>query len=253
MTYAFYIVLGALPGVVWLFFYLKQDSHPESNKMILKVFFSGMAISVLVIGFQRLWTNLETLKPGILNSLFLFLIGPAFIEEYFKYFVVRVQVINNREFDEPVDAMVYLIIAALGFATIENILFVIAPVLPIAILAGTPLSTLETIEMAGLRFAGATLLHALASGIVGYFLALTYFATKKINKNPLSHPAKKRRLVLWGITIATVLHTAFNYFIIKLTEPNYNVYLIILLAGAAFAVSLGFAKLRKLSLEPQKR
>lgn len=252
MIYFFYIILGILPGIIWLSFYLRQDVHPESNKMIIKIFLFGVAISSLILGFESLWGYVA--KFGLVFSgAFMFFVGPAFIEEYLKYYVVKKKVLDNPEFDEPVDAMLYLIIAALGFATIENVLFIASPVfasvLPLNISLRS-LTTLEALEIAGLRFGGATLLHALNSGIVGYFLAIVCFHAKRGGKYPLfkyCDPQKRRKFLFTGLAIATILHTAFNYFIINLREPKNVIYIVMLLGAMALAVSLGFIKLRKLS------
>lgn len=253
MIYFFYIILGLLPGIAWLLFYLRQDVHPESNKMILKVFFWGMSISALILGFELLWGYLIK-GTFIFRGAFLFFIVPAFIEEYLKYFVVKTKILDNPEFDEPIDAMLYLIIAALGFATIENVLFIASPVfasiLPLNVSISL-LTPLKTLEIAGLRFAGATLLHALASGIVGYMLALVCFHAKREKNYPLfkyCDPAKRRKFLFTGLAIATILHASFNYFIINLGKPNSVIYIVLILGFMAFAVSLGFAKLRKLSI-----
>ena len=47
MNYPIYIFFGLAPSVIWLLFYLRKDVHPESNKMILKIFLYGMIIAVI--------------------------------------------------------------------------------------------------------------------------------------------------------------------------------------------------------------
>ncbi len=42
MNYPIYIFFGLAPSFIWLLFFLRKDAHPESNPMILKIFFYGM-------------------------------------------------------------------------------------------------------------------------------------------------------------------------------------------------------------------
>jgi len=197
--------------------------------MILKIFFWGMLIAMpavfLEMGifktFQEL--NLSRVLTNILNIF----IGVAFIEELLKYLVVRYQVLKHPEFDEPVDAMLYMIIAALGFAGVENILilFQLGP----AILWG------EALEISIFRIIGATFLHALASGLVGYFLALSIFEKQK-----------RTKLLILGLGIATLLHGLYNFSIMKI-EGNLKIFIpVIILFGLAVFVSSGIKKLQKL-------
>jgi len=176
----------------------------------------------------------ELLQVSNLSSsslLFFFLygiIGIAFVEESFKYLVVRCKVLNNPEFDEPVDAMIYMIIAGLGFAALENILYLFPHLFPV-------INFSETFQITAIRFLGAVFLHALCSATIGYFLALSIFEAKN-----------RFRLVLAGLLIAIFLHGLFNYSIIVFEGTLKVLIPIIILISLAFFVSLGFKKLNKM-------
>lgn len=249
MNYYLLLIFGLAPSIIWLSFFLRKDSHPESNRMILKIFFFGALITLIAglaeTGIASGLANWIKTYPFLFFILYIFL-GVAFVEEFLKYLVVREKVLNNPELDEPLDIMLYMIIAALGFAAVENILFLLPE--------KGPLLLSETIVISSLRFVGATLLHALASGTLGYFLALSFFETKK-----------RLRLVAQGLITATLLHGLFNFSIIKIDESlmvtetggvniiNFPlfisslVFLIVLLLGLAIFVSAGFKKLKKLA------
>jgi len=223
MLYLLYL-LGFLPSIIWLLFYLRKDVHPESNQAILKVFFYGMLIAFaaifLEIGFKKISSNL---------LLYLF-VGGALVEEYLKYLVVKLEVLRSSELDEPIDIMLYMIIAGLGFAALENILILVKyhPFLELP----------KTLEISTLRFLTATFLHALCSGIVGYFLAISFFNLKK-----------QKKFLLMGLGIAIVLHGSYNLSIIKIDDWKKfisPVIILIILIGAAWFVSLGFKKLKRL-------
>ena len=229
MTYPIYIIFGVLPSIIWLLFYLRKDIHPESNRMILKIFFYGMLVAFPAILFETgLLQEIRgfDLSPLIISVLSVF-VGVAVVEELLKYFVVKEKVLNNAEFDEPIDTVLYMIIAALGFAAAENILILFS--LGPAFLLG------ETISLTIFRFLGATFLHVLASGILGYFLAMSIYQTKY-----------RGRLLLLGLTVAVLLHGTYNFSIIKMGgEASFFIPLIILITSAIF-LTAAFKKLKKL-------
>jgi RsiW-degrading membrane proteinase PrsW (M82 family) len=117
------------------------------------------------------------------------------IEELLKYAVALAIVFWNREVDEPIDMIIYMIVIALGFAALENALFIFNP-----LVMGEYLSSALT---GGFRFLGATLLHVLASGTVGVFMALAYYKSKTVQVLAGT----------FGLFVAIVLHALFNFFI----------------------------------------
>ena len=219
MNFIFYI-LGFLPSAIWLFFYLRKDSHPESNRMILITFLFGMMAAfyalILELAFREV-ANLssdngaiQSFLRAILGNEFaiqyeqliikimMVFIGGAMIEEVVKYLVVRLLIFQNAELDEPVDLMLYMIIGALGFAAVENILFLLNyPQMSEGIL--TPLNALIAM---GCRFVSATFLHALSSAVLGYFIALSFLNIKN-----------KKRYFLLGLLISSILHGIYNWYI----------------------------------------
>ena len=113
--------------------------------------------------------------------------------------------------------MIYLITAALGFAAVENSLFLIAA------LRQGGLGT-EFLLTGNFRFIGATLLHVASSALLGIFLAWAFCKLKKY----------KPFYFLAGLLTATLLHTMFNYLII--TSKNDNLLPVFLLLWAVTLV-----------------
>ena len=190
-----FIILGFLPSLIWLSFYLKKDVHPEPKWMVLKIFLMGMILAGVVAFVEwEAFLFLEKFSlPYLLKVFFYFFVCVAFIEEFSKYLVFRIFVQNNIEFDEPIDAMIYMIIIGLGFVAIENILVLISEQFPNLVLQ-------ETFMLLFLRFISATLVHALASANIGFFAALSFL--------------KKRCFILWGgIVISSLLHGIYNLLI----------------------------------------
>ncbi len=219
--YFWYILFGIAPSIIWLLIFLRKDSHPESNRMILKIFLYGI-LAALPAAFIEV--GIDKLPLG---EILYFLVGVALVEEVFKYLVVKKKVVGNPEFDEPVDAMLYMIIAALGFAAAENVLNMF--------LLSKPQYFLETFLTGGVRFIGATFLHALCSGLVGYYLALSFLYTKK-----------RLKLVTQGLFSAILLHGLYDLSIIKIEGDIKFIIPIIILIFLAIFISFGFQKVKKL-------
>ncbi len=182
---------GMLPALLWLAFWLLEDRcQPEPKRYI---FFSFLAGMVVVLPFVL---PLERMAAEQYSGFFLLLVW-AGIEEIFKFLAAYVVALRTRVFDEPLDAVVYMVTAALGFSALENMLFLLGPL-------GQG-DLLRTVVTGDLRFIGATLLHTLASATIGIMLALTFYK-----------PAYVRILgALGGVVLAVVLHTLFNFFILQ--------------------------------------
>jgi RsiW-degrading membrane proteinase PrsW (M82 family) len=180
---------GLVPALFWLWFWLREDKlRPEPLLLIAITFIAGMAVVPLALPLQKLAIDLYT---GT-NLIFAWVI----IEETLKYALAVMIILWNRAIDEPIDMIIYMITIALGFAALENTLFLLSP-----LLAGDYLNSTLT---GSFRFLGATLLHVLASGTVGVFLAFAFFKSK----------TAQILYGMLGLCLAIVLHALFNFFII---------------------------------------
>lgn len=228
-----YILLTFIPPVLWLLFYLREDRHPEPKHLLILTFLGGIAAAVLAVVAEVLLIGKGGLATSQINperSAFLFFLVIGLVEEYVKYLPLKLLIFRRPDFDEPVDAMIYMMTAALGFAAIENTLFIF-PLFQQDLFAG--------LEVAANRFLGANLLHALSSGIVGYFLARAFFS-------PHRH-----HFVALGIILASILHALFNYLIlVREALPQSTFYTILLLSVMATMVFIDFERLKKSKPEP---
>jgi len=181
---------GMIPACVWLFFWLLEDRcEPEPKRYIFLCFLAGMLGVVVVLPLEQLADNYVT-------GTMLLLVWGA-LEELVKFGAAYIVALRTAFFDEPLDAVIYLVTAALGFSALENTLFILGPL--------HEGDALRSILTADLRFMGATLLHSLASATIGIALALSFYK-----------PASVRRMVtLAGVVLAIALHTLFNFFILN--------------------------------------
>lgn len=213
--------LSLLPGVAWLFFYLQEDCHPEPKHLLLLVFFAGAA-SAFVAYFAQVNLNSVLGSWGVEGFSALSLITLAGIEEISKFGAAWITVHKNEEFDEPIDAMVYMVVAALGFATVENLGALTNHIPQVGDFG-------HAIETTSLRFVGATLLHTLSSALIGYYwsLSIRTFNTK--------------RFLMFGLFAAAVLHAVFNYLILNYGDLSYALLFVVIVG---FFILSDFEKLR---------
>jgi RsiW-degrading membrane proteinase PrsW (M82 family) len=185
---------GVLPALIWLFFWLMEDRcEPEPKRYILFSFLLGMVAVVPALYFEQLASTFLPMSLGLL-------LVWAFVEEITKYGAAYLGALRSSAFDEPIDAVIYLATAALGFSAAENILFLWKPL--------AEHDYLRSIIMGDLRFMGASLLHIVASVTIGLGLALSYHKPR----------ATRFLYALLSVILAVALHTIFNFFIIQGTS-----------------------------------
>ena len=128
-----YFVVAITPIIVWLLIYIRQDKHPEPKHEIFAVFLMGALITAPAVYIELFLTyDCAGMGAGCVPGLFYRLglpnllalilsgiVGIAFVEEFSKYLVVwlKEQAIgNNSQLDEPIDFVIYMVVAALGFS-----------------------------------------------------------------------------------------------------------------------------------------
>lgn len=233
-----YILFGIIPSLTWLFYYLQKDLHPEPKKTIIKIFFYGVLITIPVFLLQvvlsALLAQLNTLGIfdgyPIIAEIIKWFVVIAFTEELLKYVVVKLAILNNGELDEPLDIMLYMVVSALGFAALENVLYLFSPIdnLPL----GAVIKTAATVTF--IRFVGATFLHTLCSGLLGYFMALGSL-----------RPIKKNFLFMHGLLLATLLHGLYNFSIMSVSAPLNLLIPLFVVGGLAAFMLYDFDEIKK--------
>jgi protease PrsW len=178
---------GLIPALFWLWFWLREDEHPEPYLLIALAFIGGMMVVPLALPLQKL--AIDSYQDDTLVLVW------VTIEEVLKYAMALLMIFWRRVVDEPIDVIIYMIAIALGFAALENALFIFNP-----LTSGDYANSAIT---GSFRFLGSTLLHVLASGTVGIFLAFAFWKST----------TKKMLYGMLGLFFAIVLHALFNFFI----------------------------------------
>jgi RsiW-degrading membrane proteinase PrsW (M82 family) len=217
------LLAGVVPALFWLWFWLREDNQkPEPRGLIASIFFIGMVCVIIVIPLQKFIQNNVTSNVWQI-------IGWASIEELIKYLGVVILLYKTNRVDEPIDWPIFLITAALGFAALENTLYLTKSFSLDQATAG--------LLTGQLRYLGSTLLHAVSSGIIGISLGLSYYMGKYV----------KRMYLFMGIILAIALHSSFNFFIMENSGSNFLGVLGFLWV-VTIIIMLLFEKLRRMGL-----
>ena len=224
LHFAIAFVFGLIPALFWLWFWLREDkAHPEPYLLLAITFIAGMSVVPLALPLQKL--AIDTYAGSTLILVW------VVIEEVLKYALAVALILWNKAVDEPIDMVIYMITIALGFAALENALFILNP-----IIAGDYINSTLT---GSFRFLGATLLHVLASGTVGVFLAFAYYKSNSL----------KLAFGMMGLCLAIVLHALFNFFIMDASgETILGVFLFVWIG--IIILFLLFEKIKHLERNP---
>ena len=207
-------VAAFIPAFAWLVFIYRLDRYErEPKSLIARLFLWGLAAGPWASGMNILIAHV--FSPGIdaaraagqlLLAAFLLLLLVAFSalnEEVMKYTVVSSRVRGDLAFNEPVDGMIYMSVAAVGFSAGENVVYILNTyfgLLGDATRPGVALAVINAfLVTAPLRAFGSTIGHVTWSGIVGWFLS----------RHALGSGSGS--MLIGGILLAASLHTAFNF------------------------------------------
>ena len=122
-------VAAIVPGILLLYYVYNKDFNPEPKRLVYKGFLYGCAsvfVSTLISGpLMRL--GFFPAEPGsISEAIKVSFFGAAIPEESAKLFMLWLLLRNCPEFDERYNGMVYAASVGLGFACLENLMYVLS-------------------------------------------------------------------------------------------------------------------------------
>ncbi len=217
---ALLLIVAIVPALWLLSYYYKQDNaKPEPKHLIIKVFLWGVALVIPAVILEFLVSLI--LRPFTGGLLMLWIAVKSFIvagliEEWLKRYTVKKTAYYSPYFDEVMDGIVYAVVASLGFATIENIFYVMEGGFTIAIA----------------RAFTALPLHAITAGIMGYYIGRAKFADT---------PLKEAELFRKGLFKAVVIHGIYDFTVFS--GANISSYIF---TALPFILIFGFLYLHKL-------
>jgi len=155
--------------------------------------FAGVLNSVVAIGTEELALTTGAVGFAVQIATFYVVVGP--VEETVKLLAVRLYPYRSRHFDAVVDGAVYGAVAGLGFATIENVVYVSGITQGIA----DPLDLIATGSAIAAVRALAGPGHVIYSAFAGYYLGLAKF-----------NPDRAGPIIVKGLLIAALIHATYN-------------------------------------------
>lgn len=218
MYLTFSLLMALAPSIGLLIYFYKQDrKKPEPIGLITRIFFLGIVFTIpaclIEIMSDKIFFRLNG-STALYNFLKAFMVA-AFVEELIKLIIVKKFVYKNPHFDEVMDGIVYTIVASLGFAFMENLIYVID----------------GGIEVAVARAFTAVPMHAVASGIMGYYIGKAKFSENR---------KKENALIYKGLWFAIFIHGTYNFLLFESPEIS------LILTLAIFPlIILTFVKLKE--------
>ena len=196
------VLIALAPGLFLIWYFYHRDSYePEPKLKIIKIFILGAFMVIPAVLVETgMMAILRLGHTGLFNIFILSFLVIAPVEELAKYFAVRKWIYDALEFDEAMDGIVYTVAASLGFATVENIAYVIQHGIGTGILR------------AFLAVPG----HALFGALMG-----AYIGRAKLNR------PQETKLLLTGIILAIFCHGLYDFLV--LTNSAFSSIVILLL------------------------
>lgn len=179
------LAVALAPGAaIGVYIYLKDHHEREPMGLLMRSFFFGVLSIFVTLLISQVIGLFVTIDESSLSeqAVHAFLIV-ALVEEFSKFIFVRGILYNNKHFNEPFDGIVYSVMVGMGFATFENILYVVNGGIGTAIM----------------RMFTAVPAHATFAVLMGYYLGKAKFEHKK------SYYA------FHALGIATLFHGAYDY------------------------------------------
>ncbi len=177
-----------LPSAILVLYFVKSDKFKEPSFQIIKIFFLGILITIPAFFLNTYLDNFFLNNTNISKALIESFLTAAPVEEGLKFLILFYFVYKMKDFNEPIDGIVYGVCVSLGFATLENIYYVY--VLP-------DFFKTTSLSLALTRAFSAVPAHAAFGAFMGYFFTKYSFISKKDN-------------LFFSIIIPIFLHGFYN-------------------------------------------
>ena len=210
--FSFYFALSVIPAFLLLgYFYWLDKNRKEPGEAILKVFALGIFLLVpdlvieIIVGYILFGRPIISAgeQAVLKNAILVGVVQAALIEETVKMLFMIILVYQLKEFDERADGVVYTVVLGLGFAAVENFIYVIQ--------GGALIGFLRAVT--------AVPMHACASTLMGYF----------IGKSKFTLPYKRPFLIFAGWILAIMFHGVYNT--LAFLQNYYSLFILVIVGG----------------------
>jgi len=214
------LILTILPSAIILLYFFLSDRFKEPKGTIAIVFVLGILVC-FPAGILNTYI-FESLKDLFSRDLLRSFLAPAWIEEILKFLILYTIVLKRSEFNEPMDGIVYGVVASLGFATYENYDYVFRL---------AEIWKIEPNQLAIWRSYTAVPMHGLNGCIMGFYFGMYAFTANK-------------KFLIYSLAVPYLLHGTYNYI-------DYPVSLFVVIGMLIYALKLHYS-LKNLQFSKRK-
>jgi|TARA_Y100000031_G_C8102541_1_gene329404 RsiW-degrading membrane proteinase PrsW (M82 family) len=218
------LLITILPSIVLVLYFIKSDKFKEPNRIIIITFLFGILITIpagyLNSLIDKNFATGERFNDALLSGFF----GGGPVEELLKFSILYFYILKEKAFNEPMDGLVYGILASLGFATLENLQYVFY----------FDSEFWSAREIAIFRSYSAIPLHGLCGTIMGFYFGQYAFS------------ANKKYLGL-AIIVPIIFHGSYNFMC------DYNWYYAVSIVAVGFIFALLLHRNLKLLQKEKKK
>ncbi len=212
------VILSLAPVFIIAFYVYYRDKYEkEPVDLLIRALLAGILICIPVVFIERLLSAFTQLF-GYYKSAYSAFVVASFTEELFKFAALYLLFWKNKNFNEKFDGMVYAVFISLGFAGLENVLYVYR--------FGT--------ETGWVRAFTAVPLHAIAGIIMGYYFGLARF-----------YPESRQRYLRLSLFVPILMHGMYD-FILMSQHPRL---LVLFIPLVIYFYVMGLRKMKALSLD----
>lgn len=182
----FLLAAALAPSAALLYYFYTRDKYEkEPRRLLLKAFLLGGGLVIPVLFVEMNLNIFDMADRNLLTAGYTAFVVAGLVEESFKFLFFFLYIWKNREFDEMYDGIVYAVFISLGFATVENLAYVLS----------TGFNT------ALIRSLTAVPAHALFAVAMGYYLGIAKFAK----------PQYRQKYIRLGFITPVMLHGIYDF------------------------------------------
>ena len=224
------LIASITPVLIFLYLIFKKDKNKEPIGLLAKCFFGGFLsiIIALIIGVPMMKIGTAFQSP-LFKSFYEAFFVAAIPEEFAKFIILYWIIWKSKFFDEHYDGIIYAVFVSLGFALVENILYVSG----------------KGIGIAFIRAILAVPGHGLFAVAMGYFLSLA-----KFNKQ-----TNVQKYLVLSLVVPMGLHGTYDFllmYVSSLTEADAGFAVILLLIFTVFIIFLWRFGIKKIKIAVAK-
>ncbi len=205
------LMLAIAPSIAFiLWIYIKDKYDKEPVKLLGKFFVLGAFISIIGIVVEDFLININRYS-GYYYNIYVAFIVAGLTEEGLKMIVLISNLNKEKNYNERLDGIIYSVFLSLGFATIENIIYIFFE------------DASSVIQVGLIRGLISIPAHIMFAINMGYYISKYKFTKNKI---------KKREYLIMSILIPIIYHGIFDLLLIlnfKLSKVIFAIYFIFLL------------------------